>query len=147
MKTSLKEKILTIHSQISEFQNSENMSMEFHVDCDLEDRLKFIYAAIFPGTKKMQFYFRFFLSRIAYFTDYSPLKVLIYRICGVKIGKGVFISPQVFIDVHFPSFLIIEDYAILGINSYIFQHDFINNKYRIGKVKIKRGALVGAFAK
>jgi acetyltransferase-like isoleucine patch superfamily enzyme len=79
--------------------------------------------------------------------DYSPFKVLIYRLIGVKIGKGVFISPQVYIDVQFPELIVIEDYVILGYGASVFTHEFISNTYRLGRVHIKRGAMIGAFSK
>jgi acetyltransferase-like isoleucine patch superfamily enzyme len=136
-----------IRGEIKSFYSSSEMLYEFIVSCELKDRIPFIYNAILPGARKYLFYFHFFLSRLAYYIDYSPLKVLIYRSMGVKIGKRVFISPKVYIDVHFPKLIRIEDDVILGVGTYLFVHDFINQKYRMGRVHIKQGAVVGAFAK
>ena len=128
------------------FQNNEK-STEFKVECELKDRIKFIYRVIFPNYNVIRFYGRFVLAKLAYSIDYSLLKVFIYRMLGMKIGKGVFISPQVTIDVHFPKLITIDDYAIIGYAAFIFTHDFFNNKYRIGKVTIGEGAVIGAFTK
>ena len=136
-----------IQEEIKSFFASSEMLYEFVVSCELADRISFIYNAIFPGFRKYLFYFHFFLSRLAYYIDYSPLKVLIYRSMGVKIGKRVFISPKVYIDVHFPQLITIEDDVILGVGTYLFVHDFINQKYRMGRVHIKTGAVIGAFTK
>jgi acetyltransferase-like isoleucine patch superfamily enzyme len=137
-------KIYQYQQSIKSFLLSEEKEMEFTVDCELKDRIKFIYAVIFPKGTRFLFYLRFFVSRIAYYIDYSPLKVLIYRFIGIKIGKGVFISPEVTIDVHFPKLIQIDDYVILGYGASLVSHDFFNSRYRLGRIEIERGAVIGA---
>ena len=141
-----KQKIPLLHQQLKAFFRSCEKETSFMVDCELKDRIRFIYKVIFPGIKKFSFYFRFLLSRFAFYIDYSPLKVFIYRLLGVKIGKGVFISPDVYIDVHFPKLIRIDDYAILGHGISIFTHEFLSKKYKLGRVSIGKGAVVGAFS-
>jgi serine acetyltransferase len=140
------QKISFLHYQLKAFFQSDEKESSFMVDCELKDRIRFIYKVIFPKGIKYCFYFRFLLARIAFYMDHSSLKVFIYRLLGVKIGKGVFISPDVFIDVHFPKLIRIDDYAILGHGVSIFTHEFISKKYKLGRVYIGKGAVIGAFA-
>jgi acetyltransferase-like isoleucine patch superfamily enzyme len=140
------QKISSLHYQLKAFFQSDEKETSFMVDCELKDRIRFIYKVIFPKSRKYRFYFRFFLARIAFYMDHSSLKVFIYRLLGVKIGKGVFISPDVFIDVHFPKLIRIDDYAILGHGVSIFTHEFISRKYKLGRVHIGQGAVIGAFS-
>ncbi len=139
-------KILQIKKNIFIFKKSDKMIFFFKVDCELKDRIKYIYKIIFPGFQKMKFYFRFFLSRIAEMIPWSPAKVFIYKIIGIKIGKGVFISPGVIIDVHFPKLIKIDDYVILGWGARLFTHEFFGKIYKLGRIKIGEGAIIGAFA-
>jgi len=140
------EKIVQQRQKLANFFSSDEKVTDFMVECELKDRIRYIYAVLFPKMKRLQFYFRFFLSRVAYYIDYSPIKVFIYRILGVKIGKGVFISPEVTIDVHFPKLISIDDYVILGYGVKIFVHDFYESKYRIGRIHIGKGAVIGAYS-
>lgn len=140
------ENINNIRQKLKEFFLSQEKITDFMVNCDLKDRIRFIYSVIFPKGRKVLFYFRFFFSKVAYYIDYSPIKVLIYKLIGVKIGKGVFISPDVIIDVHFPQLITIDDYAIIGYGVKIFTHDFYQSKYRIGRIHIGKGAVIGAYS-
>jgi len=140
------EEIQKSRDALAEFMQGNEQKFSFAVECPLHERIRYIYSVIFPGRKKQNFYFRYFLSRIAYFIDYPPIKCLIYRVIGVKIGKGVFISSGVVIDVHFPNLIEIEDYVILGYGSRIFTHEFSDATYTVGRVVIGEGTVVGAFA-
>ncbi|MCP4491834.1 MAG: acetyltransferase, partial [Gammaproteobacteria bacterium] len=62
------------------------------------------------------------------------------------VGKGVFISSAVVIDVHFPDLIEIQDYVILGYGARIFTHEFSDATYTLGRVVIGEGTVVGAFA-
>lgn len=118
---------------------------EFIVDCALEDRIEYIYDEIFPGRRRYAFYWRFFVARLARFLDYSPIKVFLYRLVGMDIGEGVFISPEVFIDPHFPEYVKIDDHVILGQGARILTHEFDGKRYKAGAVRIGRGAIIGAY--
>ena len=131
---------------LKNFLESPERKLEIAVGCPVEDRIRFIYSIIFPGWKKAAFYWRFFIARIAGIIDYSPVKVFLYRSIGIKIGKGVFISPCVILDPHFPSLIEICDYAIIGWGVNLFTHDFNGKKYTIGRIKIGRGAVIGGFS-
>ncbi|HWR72996.1 MAG TPA: hypothetical protein VN604_07485 [Nitrospirota bacterium] len=146
MNRALQEKIKTNRALLSGFLKGNDQSLEFGIDCRIEERVSFIYAFVFPGLRKCLFYLRFLAARIAQYIDYSPAKVFIYRLIGMKIGKGVFLSPDVILDPHFPGLIEIGDYAIIGWGTHLFCHEYSGSKYRIGRITIKRGAVIGGFS-
>jgi len=135
-----------LRDRIRRFKQTEEPSLSFRVETDLERRIDTIYSIIFPGFKKYQFYFNFTLARMAEKIDYSPIKVLIYRLIGMRIGRGVFISADVILDPHFPELVRIGDYAILGWGAKLFTHEYYDDTYRMGRITIGRGAQVGAYS-
>ena len=77
---------------------------------------------------------------------FSPLKVFFYRLLGMKIGRGVFIAPQVYVDPMFPRLIEIADDAVLGVGCRLFTHEYTATHFRIGRVRVGKGSVVGAFA-
>ncbi len=138
--------ILNIRKQFNLFLSKDDMMFEFEVTSDLAKRNAMPYKIVFPGMKKYRFYFRHLIARIAQYIDFSPVKVLIYKMIGVKIGKGVFIAPDVIIDVHFPELIEIGDYVLLGWGSKVFGHDYDGRIFRVGRVKIGKGSVIGGFS-
>jgi len=135
-----------LRDRIRHFMGTEESSLSFRIETDLERRIDTIYSVIFPGSKKYRFYLNFTLARLAEKIDYSPFKVLIYRLIGMKIGRGVFISADVILDPHFPELISIGDYAILGWGAKLFTHEYYDNTYRMGRITIGCGAQVGAYS-
>jgi acetyltransferase-like isoleucine patch superfamily enzyme len=141
----MQKKIATRRDLLIKFLKGTEQAFEFDIDCSIEERIRFIYSIIFPGGKKGLFYLRFLIARIAQYIDYSPVKVLLYRVIGMKIGKGAFLSPDVILDPHFPELIEIGDYAIIGWGTHLFCHEYSGEKYRVGRITIKRGAVIGGF--
>jgi acetyltransferase-like isoleucine patch superfamily enzyme len=139
-------KIMKIRTRLTEFLKTDKKLFSFQIDCNISERIKFIYAIIFPGFEKQRFYFRFLIARIAQIIDFSPIKVFLYRLIGIKIGKGVFISPDVFIDPHFPTLIELGDYCILGWGARLFAHESSGTKYRLGRIRIGEGTVIGAYS-
>ncbi len=139
----MQKKITANRELLSDFLNGSEPSLEFGIDCGIEERIRFIYSIIFPGAEKYLFYLRFLIARIAQYIDYSPVKVFLYRLIGMKIGKGVFLSPDVILDPHYPGLIRIDDYAIIGWGTHLFCHEYSGDKYRVGRITIGRGAVVG----
>lgn len=131
---------------LAKFINSGEQKFTFKVDCHLSKRIDYIYSVLFPGWSRQRFYQRHLIAKIAYFIDYSPIKCFIYKLIGVKIGKGVFISPDVWIDPHVPNLVEIKDYAVIGYGARIFTHELSGSAYTVGRVEIGEGAIVGAYA-
>jgi acetyltransferase-like isoleucine patch superfamily enzyme len=76
----------------------------------------------------------------------STLKVLLYRLLGVKIGKGVYIAPEVLIDPVYPWLIELGDDCFLGMGCKIFTHEYTVTYFRIGRVRIGRGSVIGAYS-
>lgn len=140
---------LSIHEsreKLLSFFQSKRHRFGFTIRCDISRRIEYIYQVIFPGKEKYLFYLRYLLSRIAEMIDYSPIKIILYRTIGVNIGQGVYISPKVVIDPHFPQLITIEDHAILGLGAKLFAHEQSGMRYYIGRIHIGKGAVVGAYS-
>jgi acetyltransferase-like isoleucine patch superfamily enzyme len=132
--------------RLAEFLSSDEQLLEFDIDATPARRIATIYAIVFPGWKKARFYWNFLLARIARAIDWSPAKVFLYRRTGMRIGKGVFISPDVILDPHFPALIEIGDYAIIGWGTHLFTHEFSGSRYRVGRIRIGAGAVIGGFS-
>ncbi len=88
----------------------------------------------------------YLLVSLAGWTPYSPHKVWLLRRTGMKIGKGVYISPGVIVDPLFPELITIEDDVLLGLGSRLLTHEYSASSFRLGRVHLGRGAVIGAWA-
>jgi acetyltransferase-like isoleucine patch superfamily enzyme len=131
---------------LADFLAGDGQVLEFGIDAAPPQRISTIYAIVFPGWKKARFYLNFLIARIARIIDWSPAKVFLYRLTGMKIGKGVFISPDVILDPHFPGLIEIGDYAIIGWGTHLFTHEYSGSKYRVGRISVGAGAVIGGFS-
>jgi acetyltransferase-like isoleucine patch superfamily enzyme len=132
--------------RLADFLAGEEQVLEFEIDAAPPQRISTIYAIVFPGWKKARFYLNFLIARIARIIDWSPAKVFLYRLTGMKIGKGVFISPDVILDPHFPGLIEIGDYAIIGWGTHLFTHEYSGSQYRVGRISVGAGAVIGGFS-
>lgn len=128
------------------FEQRKDNYIDFSIDCELENRIEYVCDVLRPYLTTSRLYFNFAVAKVAEIIPLSSIKIFIYKLMGVKIGKGVFISPDVILDPHFPKLITLEDYCVLGWGSKIFTHEMSTKKYRIGRVTIKRGAVVGGFS-
>ncbi|MBF0501108.1 MAG: acyltransferase [Candidatus Riflebacteria bacterium] len=87
---------------------------------------------------------RWTLLNTLYCQPFSGLKRLGLCFYGAKIHSRAYLSPQVFIDPLFPSLLTIEEGALLGLGVRIALHEHAGNRFRAGRVRIGRGATIGA---
>lgn len=76
----------------------------------------------------------------------SILKVFLYRLLGVKIGKGVYIAPEVLLDPLYPWLIELGDDCFLGMGCKVFTHEYTAIYYRIGRARIGRGSVIGAYS-
>lgn len=141
-----KSQIKILKKSYKEYLKTDNPFFEFSVGSDLKKRNKVPFKVIFPGIQRVFYYLRHIATRVTQFIDYSPIKIFLYRLIGFKIGKGVYISPDVILDSQFPKFLEIGDYVVLGWGAKIFAHDYNGIVYRIGRVKIGTGTVIGGFS-
>lgn len=91
------------------------------------------------------------LQFLASFSPSSHLAVIFQRARGVKIGRHVFLGPNVSIDLLYPQLVTIEDYVSIGMNSMIFAHSnptcsmYLKKHYyprKVAPVVIKKGAWI-----
>lgn len=85
---------------------------------------------------------------------YPAWRAALHRLRGVKIGKGVFIGSDVFIDNTYPEIIIIEDSVTIISRTFIVGHSFhpihlvrvLNKNNRTAKqgVVLKKGCYIGA---
>jgi serine acetyltransferase len=92
------------------------------------------------------FAWRAALAKIAELMPLSPLKVVFYRLLGVRIGRDVFISPRVVLDPMYPALIELEDGCLLGMGCRLFTHEYTATKFRIGRIRVGKGAVVGAYS-
>ena len=102
---------------------------------------------LFPNWRvDLAFNLRFALMYLIGRLPWSCLKVWLYRRMGVRIGRSVYIAPGVFLDAFYPRLIEIEDGSFLGIGCRILTHEYTARSFRAGRVRVGRGAVVGAWS-
>jgi acetyltransferase-like isoleucine patch superfamily enzyme len=91
-------------------------------------------------------YWRNTMVAFAHYAIFSDWKIFFYRRAGIKIGKGVYIAPQVMIDPFMPGMIELEDDAFLGIGCHLLAHDYTSTFMRFARVTVRKGAVIGAFS-
>lgn len=96
--------------------------------------------------------YRLLHAATRYLPMYPQWRVAIHRWRGVRIGNGVFIGSEVFIDNTYPDSIIIEDYVAIASGSFIVGHfimpmhfnKVLGNGRAVKKgVVLKRGCYIG----
>ena len=77
---------------------------------------------------------------------WSGVKIFLFRLMGVNIGKSVYIAPRVFLDGMYPRLITLEDGCFLGGGCKILIHENTVDVFRIGKVRIGSNSVIGAFS-
>ena len=88
--------------------------------------------------------FNFMLIYAARFLPSLALKRFLYRIVGAKIGKGAAFGLGAVMDIFYPELISVGDNAIIGYNTVLLGHEFLQNEYRTGKVEIGKNTMIGA---
>jgi len=87
--------------------------------------------------------FQYIIIWLAGQIPFSGIKIFLYRMTGVKIGKDVYIAPGVVIDPIFPKLIELKDGSVLGIESMVLTHEYTNRGSRIGMVSIGKNSIIG----
>jgi len=74
------------------------------------------------------------------------LKRVLFRWLGMDVGPGVAWAIESTPDVFWPELITVEENAIIGYDATILCHEFLQDEYRTGEVRIRRGAMIGAGA-
>jgi acetyltransferase-like isoleucine patch superfamily enzyme len=99
-----------------------------------------------PLLAKFWFYLKATLLLTVLKLPFNSPKVALLRRLGARVGQHVFISSEVWIDPTFPELLTIEDEVMLGVGARIFLHVFDRDHFEAGRVILRKGVIVGAFA-
>ena len=89
---------------------------------------------------------RYALLRLAFYAPFCPIKIGLYRLLGMKIGRRVCVSPEVVLDPVFPELIELEDDCCLGIGCRLFTHEYTATNFRMGPIRIGKGSVIGAYA-
>jgi acetyltransferase-like isoleucine patch superfamily enzyme len=73
----------------------------------------------------------------------SWIKKAFYRLCGVRIGRNVYISPFVYIDVLRPSLITVGDNVIIGMGASLMTHERSMRTLSVGRVVIGDDVTIG----
>lgn len=91
----------------------------------------------------------YLLHLLARFLPFNGMRVKLHRKRGVKIGKNVFIGPEVFIDETYPHYVILEDEVTIAPRAIIVAHSKPNEFHKdileafVAPLKICKGAFIG----
>lgn len=87
---------------------------------------------------------RYIIMQVARFAPSCFLKSILYRSVGVKVGKHVCFTPGVLLDPIFPQLITLDDGCCLGMGCRLFTHEYTATHFRLGRIHIARGAVIGA---
>ncbi len=88
--------------------------------------------------------FNFKLIYLAKFFPSTRIKNFFYRTCGAKIGNGATFGLGAVIDIFYPELIEVGDDTLVGYNTVILGHEFLQGGYRTGKVQIGKRVMIGA---
>ena len=94
----------------------------------------------------------FYLHLMAQFAPHNGIRVLIYRVRGVTIGKNVIIGPNVSIDNFYPKLVTISDGAVLSGSNLILAHSSPPEHFKgvvesfVAPVTVQKNAWIGMAA-
>ena len=83
------------------------------------------------------------LNLIARNCIFNSVRIFLYRLQGVKIGKNVFIGIDVFIDDQFPHLIKIEDNVTISFRAILTVHGHHN---KVSAIRIKKNSWIGTNA-
>jgi len=96
--------------------------------------------------RSLPFFFRALALSLVFRLPWNGPKVRLLRRLGARVGRNVFFSAGTWIDPTFPSLIGTEDTVFFGMGAKVFTHEYRPREFRAGKVTIRKGAFIGAFA-
>lgn len=119
-----------------------------------EDRLEIFYSrndsgylSYFCSLLGGTFYNRIneVLFMVQHYLTFSFLKVWLYRLSGVRMGKNVYMGPHVKLDPHFPNLVEIGENVLIGMDTRISSHEISQNRLTLGRAGIGDNTVIGAY--
>jgi acetyltransferase-like isoleucine patch superfamily enzyme len=86
----------------------------------------------------------FLLIWLAKYAPSLRLKRGLYRMSGMKVGRGVSVGIGAVFDLFFPELIEIGDNTIIGYDTLVLSHEFLQDEWRKGRVRIGKDVMVGA---
>jgi len=87
---------------------------------------------------------RFLLIYTARYLPSTTLKNFFYRVCGARIGKGAAFGLGAVLDIFYPELIEVGEQTLIGYNTVVLAHEYLQNEYRTGKVQIGKRVMIGA---
>jgi len=84
------------------------------------------------------------LIYLARFIPFLPVKNIIYRTLGMRLGHHVSVGLMVMVDIFFPQDITLGSNTIVGYQSVILCHEFLRSEWRRGPVWIGNDVTIGA---
>lgn len=134
------------YRRLRQFRRGETNDRLFvHPTCHPAEPTGFCYC---EGSfwRALGFYAKATLLAVAFGLPVNGWKVWLLRRMGARVGRQVYFSPGVWIDPTFVELITIEDGVFFGTGARLFTHEFRIDQFRAGKVVVRRGAFIGAFA-
>ena len=72
------------------------------------------------------------------------LKRWILRCLGMRLGQRVTIASGVMLDFFFPELIEIGENTIVGMDAMLLTHEFLHDRFRVGRLRIGANCMVGA---
>jgi acetyltransferase-like isoleucine patch superfamily enzyme len=102
---------------------------------------------LFPGWKGLWRYGIIGgLGWAAYHLPGSFPKASAYRLLGAKIGRRVYLAPGVILDPLYPELIELDEDCFLGLGCRIYTHEYTATSFRLGRVRVGQGSVVGGHA-
>lgn len=87
----------------------------------------------------------FAVIQIGRYTPFLKLKRWLYRFfLHMEIGENTALALMVMPDTLFPEFISIGSDSIIGYNTTLLAHEYLIDEYRLGKIEIGSGVMIGA---
>lgn len=84
------------------------------------------------------------LLYIARYTPFLPVKNVMYRMLGMRVGSHVSVGLMVMMDIFFPQDITLGDDCIIGYNTVLLCHEFLRAEWRRGPIWVGHNVTIGA---
>jgi acetyltransferase-like isoleucine patch superfamily enzyme len=95
---------------------------------------------------KVRLALRYVVLCLARVVPSCRLRACLYRFLGTKVGKDVCFSPGVVLDPLFPQLIELRDGCCLGIGCRLFTHEYTATAFRVARIRVGEGAVVGVYS-
>jgi acetyltransferase-like isoleucine patch superfamily enzyme len=131
--------------RLLDFLNNPGERSFAHPTCHPSYETGFCYCEG-PWHRALRFYSRVIPLMTVLRLPFAGLKLWYLRRLGARIGRNVHFSEAIEIDPMFPQLLTLEDDVFIGYGAKFMFHEFRRDEFRAGRITIRKGAIIGAYA-